>query len=158
VLLAGDTADLRYEGAPVSDQVPPPQLPPPPAGWGQQPALPPNLPAHPKSTTALVLGIVGLAGGLVCWLPLVVSPFAWAMGRKAVKEIDASPGTWSGREAANAGFITGVIGTVILGLALAAMAVVMAVFVTGSVVASEFEGACQQQEATVDGTGVITEC
>lgn len=141
----------------MSDQVPPPQPPPPPAGWGQ-PALPPNLPAHPKSTTALVLGIVGLAGGLICWLPLVVSPFALVMGRKAVKEIDAHPGTWSGRETANAGYITGIIGTVVLGLAIAAAAVVMAVFVTGSIVMGESAAACQQQEATTDGAGVTFAC
>jgi hypothetical protein len=86
-----------------------------------------------------VLGIVGLAGGLTCGLPILASPFAWAMGRKAVKEIDANPGTWSGRESANAGYITGIIGTAFLGLAVAIIAVVMAVIVIGAIVGDGFE-------------------
>ncbi len=84
-----------------------------------QPPIPSNyantLPAHPSATVALVLGIVGLASiPLACGLGLVVSPFAWRMGAQAVNEIDANPGRYSGRENANAGRITGIIGTIML--------------------------------------------
>jgi hypothetical protein len=86
-------------------------------GW-QQSAHPPHLgqpygvPNHPKAATALVLGTLGL---ITCQ---VLSPFAWAIGRRAVKEIDASNGWIGGRSQAQTGYILGVIGTVILGLGL----------------------------------------
>ena len=32
----------------------------------------------------MVLGIVAVAGGVLCWLPLLISPVAWVMGAKAV--------------------------------------------------------------------------
>ena len=55
----------------------------------------------------------------------VVAPFALVIGRRAVKEIDASGGRLGGRGMALAGFILGVIGTVILGLALVGLLVVV---------------------------------
>jgi hypothetical protein len=48
----------------------------------------------------------------------VVAPFALVIGRGAVKDIDASGGRLGGRGMAQAGFILGVIGTVILALVL----------------------------------------
>ncbi len=88
-----------------------PQQYPSPYGYYQQQA-----PKHPSATTALVLGIIGLAGIALCGgITLVLSPFAWGIGGRAVKEIDqAPPGTYSGRDLANAGRITGIIGTVFL--------------------------------------------
>ena len=112
---------------------PPPPPPPPQQMYGAPPYgyVAPG-PAHPQATTALVLGIVGLASvAVVCGLGLVVSPFAWAMGRKAVREIDASGGAYSGRGAANAGFVMGVIGTVLLVLALALIVLLVAVGLSG---------------------------
>ena len=44
----------------------------------------------------------------------MLSPFAWAIGAKAVREIDATPGRYGGRDQANAGKIMGIIGTVLL--------------------------------------------
>jgi len=70
-------------------------------------------PRHPNANTALILGIVGL---LLCQL---VSPFAWVMGRKALTEIEAAPGQFSGAGEAKAGWVCGIIGTVFLGLGLA---------------------------------------
>lgn len=96
----------------------PPGPPPggyPPPGYGYVP----QQPKHPQSVTAMVLGIVGVGGGLMCYLPLFVAPFAWFYGRKAMKEIDASGGAYGGRGEAKAGFILGIIGTVLLALALA---------------------------------------
>jgi hypothetical protein len=80
-------------------------------------------PEHPAATTALVLGIIGLVGIAFCGgLTLVLSPFAWAIGRRSVKEIDAAPGRYSGREKANAGKIMGLIGTILLAVGVVAIA------------------------------------
>jgi hypothetical protein len=94
-----------------------------------------RLPDHPSATTAMVLGIVGLVGILLCGgLTLILSPAAWVVGRKAVREIDSSPGRYAGRDKAQAGKIMGIIGTVLLALGvLAILAVlVLAVAVGGS--------------------------
>lgn len=117
---------------PQAPYAPPPQSPYPQPGsfdqYGVQPSGPQpygtypagygaGLPDHPSSTTAMVLGIVALVGLLVCGgLTLVLSPFAWAMGSRAVREIDAEPGRYGGRDKANAGRIMGIIGTVLLAL------------------------------------------
>ena len=89
------------------EQQPYPQQPYPPAGYPQQYA-----PDHPQATTVLVLGVLSL---VVCW---VLGPFAWVMGKKTLDEIDASGGALGGRGAANAGYILGIVATVILGLGL----------------------------------------
>jgi hypothetical protein len=73
------------------------------------------LPDHPSATTAMVLGIIGLVGLALCGgITLVLSPFAWVMGAKAVREIDAQPGRYAGRDRAQGGKIMGIIGTVLL--------------------------------------------
>jgi hypothetical protein len=72
--------------------------------------------SHPQATTAMVLSLVGLIGFFVCGLPLVLSPFAWRMGARAVREIDENPGMYTGRDQANAARIIGLIGTVLLAL------------------------------------------
>lgn len=100
----------------------------PPYGYGY---LPPAPPKHPSATTAMVLGIVGLAGAVVCGCLVVVSPFAWFMGAKAVKEIDASGGQYAGRGEAQAGMITGIIGTVLLILMIVAVAIFFAIGLSG---------------------------
>ena len=74
----------------------------PPAG------APPN---HPRATLALVLGVVGVFCG-------IAAPFALFIGRKAVTDIDASGGQMGGRGLAQAGFILGIIGTVLLVIGL----------------------------------------
>ena len=83
----------------------------------------PRPPAHNSATTAMALGLIGLIGLLFCGgLTLVLSPFAWAIGGKAVREIDANPGAYSGREQAFAGKVMGIIGTVLLVLGVLAFA------------------------------------
>lgn len=113
---------------PYGEQQPPPygQQPYPPQGYGYgygQPYPGPSAPNHPSATTAMVLGIIGLVGILSCaGVTLVLSPFAWAIGGKAVKEIDAAPpGTYSGRDQANAGRIMGIVGTILLVLGVLAV-------------------------------------
>ncbi len=110
---------------------PPSQPGYPPQGYQQpgypQPAYvpqnygPPLAPKHPQAQTAMILGIIALAGGATCLLPILASPFAWYFGAKAKREIDAEPGRWSGRSDAQAGFILGLIGSVLLVLALLAL-------------------------------------
>jgi hypothetical protein len=60
----------------------------------------------------LVLGILSL---VAC---AVIGPFAWVMGKRTLEEIDASHGAMGGRGAANAGYILGIVATVLLGLGL----------------------------------------
>ena len=107
----------------------PPGGPAPPPGYGY-PGYGYAPPDHPQATTALVLGIVGL---VVC---AVVAPFAWAMGRRTVSEIDSSQGRLGGRGQAQAGYVLGMIGTVILGtgvLFLALYFLVVVVMIGGSI-------------------------
>lgn len=106
---------------------PPPSYQQPPPSYGQPPAgayyAPPK---HPQATTALVLGIIGL---VVCQ---VISPFAWSIGAKAVREIDANPQAYAGRSEASAGKILGIVGTVLLGLGLLVLVVVLLVAIAAS--------------------------
>ena len=94
-------------------------------GW--QPAgTPPYVyaaPDHPKAVTAMVLGIIGL---VACQ---VASPFAWAMGKRTVAEIDASGGRLGGRGQAQAGYILGIVGTILLGLAVAFLLVYLVIMI-----------------------------
>lgn len=97
---------------------PPGQAYYPPPGYGY--AYPQHLyaPKHQSATTALVLGLVGTAGAVACYLPVFVAPFAWFTGARTLREIDASRGTLSGRSEAKAGMILGIVGTVMLVLGL----------------------------------------
>ena len=126
-------------GQPPYGQQPPYEQQPPygqsPYGAQQYPAPGYGYPArpanHPSATTAMVLGLVGLAGILFCGgLTLVVSPFAWAIGGRAVREIDANPGMYGGRDQANAGRIMGIVGTVLLVLGFLALVVFIALAVS----------------------------
>ena len=103
------------------------QQPPPPSGqgWGGGYAPPPQgqygyvRPDHPRATTALVLGIVGIV------LCSIASPFAWRIGKGAMDDIDRSQGTLGGRGQAQAGYVLGIIGTVLLVLGLLFFVVVL---------------------------------
>ncbi|WP_280236273.1 DUF4190 domain-containing protein [Nocardia cyriacigeorgica] len=63
---------------------------------------------HPQSTTILVLGILSL---VMCG---ILGPFAWVMGKKALAEIDASGGMLGGRGNVKAGYICGMISSILL--------------------------------------------
>lgn len=109
-------------------------------GYGQpaygQPGYGYPAPAnHPSATTSLVLSLIGLVGIMFCGgITLVLSPFAWRIGARAVREIDAEPGRYGGRDQANAGRIMGIIGTVllVLGVLLLLGLVVLAVATSSS--------------------------
>jgi hypothetical protein len=94
------------------------------AGDGGPGWAPPGyaLPEHPQATTAMVLGILGLA---TC---TVLSPFAWRIGKRAVSEIDASNGRLGGRGPAQAGYVMGLIGTIMLGIVVGGLALILVVW------------------------------
>jgi hypothetical protein len=87
-------------------QYPPPYAPPVQGGYGQQPEN------HPKATLALVLGIVGV---VCCSL---TAPFAWVIGKRTMNEIDSSGGRVGGRGLAQAGYVLGIVGTVLMVLSI----------------------------------------
>ncbi|MDT9594545.1 branched-chain amino acid ABC transporter permease [Nocardioides zeae] len=68
-------------------------------------------PTHNGAIGSVVLGIVGITVAFG-----FTSPFAYLKGRRAVTEIDAAPGQYSGRALAVGGQVLGVIGTVYLAL------------------------------------------
>lgn len=122
-------------GQPAYGQQPYGQPGYPPAYGAPQPGYGYGAPAatHPSATTALVLSLVALAGIPFCaGVTLVLSPFAWMTGAKAVREIDANPGMYSGREQANAGRIMGIIGTVLLVLGVIGFVLLISFLVVGS--------------------------
>jgi hypothetical protein len=88
--------------------------PGPPPGYPPYAGFAPPRPDHPQSNLALILGIVGLVFGFTCGVGFLASPFAWALGRNAVKDVQASRGQLGGEGSARAGMIMGIIGTVVL--------------------------------------------
>lgn len=110
---------------------PPPPGQYPPGQYGYQPVY--VAPKHPQATLAMVLGIIGLTS-IMCYITALVAPFAWWIGAKAVKEIDADPSRPGGRSEAMAGKIMGIIGTVMLIIGV----LVLAGFITLLVTSSEF--------------------
>lgn len=95
----------------------------PPHPGGYQPPAPQE---HPRATMSLVLGILGV---VVCG---VLAPFAWRIGKQALNDIDASGGQITGRGMAQAGYILGIIGTAILGIALVVFVVATAIGLAGA--------------------------
>ena len=90
-----------------------------------QPYAPPPQ-DHPQSTLALVLGILGF---VLCGL---CSPFAWVIGKRALNEIDASGGRMGGRSAAQAGYILGLIGSILLMLLVVGLIIILVFAVAAS--------------------------
>jgi hypothetical protein len=127
---------------------------PPDSQWAQpyQPAYGGGgVPDHPSATTALVLGIVSLVGILMCGgLTLVLAPFAWGLGSRALRAIDASPGQFGGRDKANAGRVMGIIGTVLLVLGIIAILGVIALLVAVS------RGTGDPSPVLPSGSGFVT--
>jgi tetrahydromethanopterin S-methyltransferase subunit G len=112
-------------------QTPPPGQPPygPPNQYGAAPYgfAPPD---HPQAVTVLILGIVSVA---VCGF---VAPFAWVMGNRVVREIDASNGQLGGRAQAQVGRIIGIVYTCIVGAALVIGVLVLVIALIGATTSS----------------------
>lgn len=82
---------------------------------------------------AMIVGIVSLAlGFLACGVGLLGSPVALVMGLRSKRRIDASGGALRGRGNAQTGFVLGLIGTILLVLALLAVLLVIALIVTNA--------------------------
>ena len=130
----GPPAGQPPVGQPPVGQPPYAGQPPFGPGYGAAPGYgyAPVAAKHPQATTALVLGFVGLVGTFICGLPVLLAPIAWVIGGKAVKQIDASPQLYSGRDQAQAGRIMGIIGTVLLVLMLVGIALVIGLGVSGA--------------------------
>ena len=109
----------------------PPAAQPPPPGYPPY-AFQAPLPVHPQANLSMILGIVGLVVGFLCGLGFLVSPFAWSLGRRADKEIQASHGRLGGEGAAKAGVITGIIGTVLLALGVLVLVIFAVALVIGA--------------------------
>jgi hypothetical protein len=90
-------------GTHMSDFTPPP--PPPGPAYGVPGGVPAN---HPRAVLILVLGIVSL---FCCGI--ITGPIAIIFANKAKAEINASNGTLGGAGMVQAGFILGIIGTVL---------------------------------------------
>ncbi len=108
-----------------------PQYGQPPYGqppYGQPPVG--YAPDHPKATTALVLGILGI---VICG---IIAPFAWRIGKQTLVEIDGSNGQLGGRGSAQAGYVLGIIGTILLGLGLLVAVGLIALGIIGAVSSS----------------------
>ncbi len=67
-------------------------------------------PDHPKAATVLILGILSFA------LCQVLAPFAWVIGRRTLREIDASGGRWGARSQVQVGYVLGIVGSILLAL------------------------------------------
>lgn len=122
-----DSAPPPYGGLPPSSGQPPYDGQPP---YGQQPFYP--QPDHPQATTVLILGILGLV------LCQVLSPFAWSMGNRVLREIDASGGQVGGRGQVNAGRICGIIGTILLAASIGLLLLFFVLFAVAGVGAASF--------------------
>lgn len=61
---------------------------------------------HPNATAVLFLGAASL---LCCG---VFGPVAWALGRRALTQIEESGGAYGGRAQVMVGYILGIVGTI----------------------------------------------
>lgn len=77
---------------------------------------------HPYATAVLFLGAVSL----LCFG--LTGPVAWAMGKRALDQIDESGGAYGGRIQVVVGYTLGVIGTI---LAVLMALLFFLVFITG---------------------------
>jgi hypothetical protein len=82
---------------------------------------------HPQATLVLILGILSI---VICSL---LGPFAWILGKRAVREIDASGGALGGRTQAQVGYIMGMVVTilVIIGVVVFGAIAIIAVVSSG---------------------------
>ncbi len=104
----------------MSDQQPPNPYGAPQYGGYQPPR------DHPQATTILVVGILAL---VLCQL---AGPFAWVMGGRARKEIQASNGQIGGLQQVTIGWILGIVSTALLvvGLLVAVLFIGIAITAT----------------------------
>jgi hypothetical protein len=87
---------------------------------------------HQGATTALALGIISVTSlllALVCCVTLpgvFCAPFAWYLGAKAKREIDASPGAYGNAVSAVTGMWLGIVMTVLGALSISGLIALIA--------------------------------
>ncbi len=86
-------------------------VPPTPYGTPGGYAGPPE--TDTQATVSLVIGIAGLVTGWLCCIAYFVSPVAIYLGYASKKRIAESDGRLKGTGMATAGFVLGIIGTVL---------------------------------------------
>jgi hypothetical protein len=101
-------------------------VPPGQPGYPPYPAYGYAPPRHPEANKVLALGLVAIVGGMSCYLPILVAPFAWVIGNRVTREIDASAGRYGGHSEAQTGKILGIVGNGLLVLGL----LVLTLFIT----------------------------
>jgi len=90
------------------------------------------------ATTSLVLGILSLVClGFLSGIPAMI------LGRRATREIDASGGRIGGSGVATAGFVTGLIGTL---LSVVGVVLFIGIVALGTSIESEFQQTCTSIE------------
>ena len=89
-------------------------------GYGQDPSQ--DQSGQPYA--AMITGIVSLVLACGYGVGLLASPVAWYLGKSSMNRIDASQGQLGGRGMAQAGMILGIVGTVLLVLAIVAVVVI----------------------------------
>jgi hypothetical protein len=116
--------------APADQSRLPSPSPPSDDAWRSTPAPPPSgdYAAPPvsgrRAETAIPAVVLGIVGIILC--PLC-APFAWSLGRKAERQVDASGGALAGRGEATAGKILGIVGTVLMVIWIVALVGLLAV-------------------------------
>lgn len=131
----------------MSELPPNPPPPPPSSAYSFGPATP-GPPANSSSAvTALVLGILGV---VMCG-PFTAVP-AIVVGRKAMREIDDAQGRLGGRGMAQAGFVLGIVGSVLGALALLLL---LGLLAFGAVVSNGFSQSC---DTVQNGTSMLRSC
>jgi hypothetical protein len=100
-----------------------------PYAYAQRPM---PIPKHPRATTSMVLGIVGVAGFFVLLVPIVVCPLAWYYGAVADREAEREPTRYRRAGEARTGMILGIIGSAILGALLLLLVIATTLTVIGA--------------------------
>ncbi len=80
-----------------------------------EPQFPSGTGAYPEASQATTILVLGILGIVVCG---ILAPFAWSMGNKELAAIDSGRRPPEQRSTANAGRILGIVGTVLLGVAI----------------------------------------
>jgi Domain of unknown function (DUF4190) len=93
---------------------------------GPLPGAPVGQQTNGVAVASLVLGIMSVTLGWCCVLFALAGPAAVVLGKQGQRRADASGGLVGGRGMASAGFILGIIGTVVLVLGIGWIIYVMA--------------------------------
>lgn len=81
--------------------------------------------AHPRAVPILATGVLGIT------IFPVLGPVAWALGRSALREIDAEPSRYTNRSTVQVGMILGIVATVFLVVGLVLVVTIILWATTG---------------------------